>query len=149
MSQHRSMRFPLPQREGGPTEETCSQSLLQKPCTSEHTRGWPAMDQSQRARFYLMIRHKVLVDFQNLAPYKEKLRSTQAHAFACTFQDPMFWWVIITCANCPVVEGILSQINQCMTASLDMRCSRCPTSSFICFVPRRCMLNTTISRPCL
>ncbi|CAE7221646.1 unnamed protein product [Symbiodinium sp. CCMP2592] len=31
--------------------------------------------------FYLMIRHKVLVDFQNLAPYK----------------DPMFWWVIITC----------------------------------------------------
>ncbi|CAE7213168.1 unnamed protein product [Symbiodinium pilosum] len=31
--------------------------------------------------FYLMIRHGVLVDFQNLAPYK----------------DPMFWWVVITC----------------------------------------------------
>jgi len=31
--------------------------------------------------FYLMIRHGVLVDFHNLAPYK----------------DPLFWWVVITC----------------------------------------------------
>ena len=41
---------------------------------SEHKQieHWHVYVVTSAARFYLMIRHGVLVDFQNLAPYKEE-----------------------------------------------------------------------------